>query len=785
MKNLHKIPLLNNNTRAVVSALILQAPLSILMAQGPIFGDRITEFAIRISSENLTVLAESPARSVPAEVAAGPGQFSSIELSVFAPDSLKVTGSKPSLKVQFKSAAPELGLDAGSALVLDNSALDPSYLGQYAAAELAQLMRLPSARAGHTLLTLNNRKMGLYLASEVVNEACVKRVIGDGSGRLFSRSELLAMAQKVTHPSGDRQTNGIASDPSPDSAANAALRTLLAQVPPANNGAPFLAWMTFAQPLLGTVPSLGDYSLHARDSGPCVTFIAGRVTRAFSPDNVEVFLRNNDPILSALMHSGAGRLQLIRTLDEMVATTNLQARLLAKLHDRQSRLRDCLAGPAQLVRFEFNSRLMNERIQNRFSWLRTYLGGLRSHDEKSLASIPYPRSSVTDSTVLTRLPGVNSWDLSEKFRTAYRQAADSNAAGRPEIENVHIVDHKNELISLHSFSTNWVSVDLTTGASAFTNVGFRLKGKSTRQSLRGKPSFTLKFNQFNANQKSARSPKTHYENAIYDPSYLNRYLVSVMFQRAGLPCQRVSFAHVWINDSDYGLYLRVEGATRSLLERELGTSKGRLFEGVRTDLIGMLDPDFDSVSAAGPTITQLQAPLRATLSSNNWSEAARHVDGAKFARYVGLEVLLGLSDGYSFNRNNYRVFEAADAGQLALLPHGADLLDLGRDSGLMPPPDGILTRAMWNSSEGRALYRAQMAELLNRTVDEEAVVTCLAQATVSIQRVLRRTDPFSTSQQMAAAIQLANRLCERRDYLLMHLRENNGHYADAKLRSGN
>ena len=50
------------------------------------------------------------------------------------------------------------------------------------------------------------------------------------------------------------------------------------------------------------------------------------------------------------------------------------------------------------------------------------------------------------------------------------------------------------------------------------------------------------------------------------------------------------------------------------------------------------------------------------------------LDVERLLSFMGLEVLISHHDGYSMDRNNYRIYHDPTSGRLVFLPHGLDLL---------------------------------------------------------------------------------------------------------------
>jgi hypothetical protein len=68
-------------------------------------------------------------------------------------------------------------------------------------------------------------------------------------------------------------------------------------------------------------------------------------------------------------------------------------------------------------------------------------------------------------------------------------------------------------------------------------------------------------------------------NCIQDPSYIRQPLGYLLFKQAGLPYSRCNFARVYVNDTDYGVYLNIEPIKKRHTQNNFnGNDNGNLYE---------------------------------------------------------------------------------------------------------------------------------------------------------------------------------------------------------------
>jgi len=94
---------------------------------------------------------------------------------------------------------------------------------------------------------------------------------------------------------------------------------------------------------------------------------------------------------------------------------------------------------------------------------------------------------------------------------------------------------------------------------------------------------------------------------------------------------------------------------------------------------------------------------------------------------VALEVIQCHWDGYTMNRNNYRLYHDLDSGRMIFMPHGMDQMfgtGEGRgspQSSIIPPMNGFISSAVLGTTEGRMRYLQTLAELRTNVFQVEAI----------------------------------------------------------------
>lgn len=129
----------------------------------------------------------------------------------------------------------------------------------------------------------------------------------------------------------------------------------------------------------------------------------------------------------------------------------------------------------------------------------------------------------------------------------------------------------------------WYSCDVVINGTRFKNVGIRIKGDASLESIANNPnsnrySFKLRFDKYVDNQKCFGLDKLCLNNSCGDSTNMKEALVYDMFQSLDAPAPLYNFASIRVNNEYWGCYLALEAADKSFLERNYGTQTGALYK---------------------------------------------------------------------------------------------------------------------------------------------------------------------------------------------------------------
>ena len=300
---------------------------------------------------------------------------------------------------------------------------------------------------------------------------------------------------------------------------------------------------------------------------------------------------------------------------------------------------------------------------------------------------------------------------------------------------------KTNLELLRRQPRTWARAIFGFGAKTYANVGIHVKGsRGSWQSIDERPSLTLRFDRFIPGQRFQGLDKIHLNNAVEDPSFLNEYLGSHLFQSAGVPNPRAGHAFVRLKDQPRQLYVLKEGFTEDFLARHFESGTGNLYEPEpgpdvcdRLDRKQGIGPDEQS------DLRRLTAAARQADGRRRWAELCRVLQVDRFLSFMAMEVMVGHRDGYCLARNNYRVYHDPGNG-FVFLPHGMDRLFGNPEAAWLPEMSGLVARSIMETTEGQRRYRERFASLLTNVLQVDRLIELINDRAALIQPRLQAAE---------------------------------------------
>ena len=316
-----------------------------------------------------------------------------------------------------------------------------------------------------------------------------------------------------------------------------------------------------------------------------------------------------------------------------------------------------------------------------------------------------------------------------------------------------------------------VKATVREGARVYTNVAVHLKGSAgSFRSVDDKPALTLKFDKFVPEQNFHGLHKISLNNSQQDGTYLSEKIARELFIAAGVPVPRAGHARVELNGRPLGLYVLLEGANRQFLKRYFDEPRGNLYDGGFCRDIGsrlVADCGDDPNNHNG-----LKA-LRAAVRDGSYAKLEKALDIDRFLTMVALETILGHWDGYSMNKNNWRIYHDLKFNRMVFIPHGLDqLLGKGRDfdpDGIVPQNvQGEVTRAVLATREGDRRYHELLPRICTNIFKADELTARIDEIVARVSAELAETDPQTARAFQKRSSVLKQRIARRADGLNQH-----------------
>jgi hypothetical protein len=248
----------------------------------------------------------------------------------------------------------------------------------------------------------------------------------------------------------------------------------------------------------------------------------------------------------------------------------------------------------------------------------------------------------------------------------------------------------------------------------YEEVAVKLKGAAgSFRDIDDKPAFTLNLDRFRRGQEFHGLEKLHLNNSVQDDTWLNELLASELMAAGGVPAPRVTHARVWLNGRDLGLYVLKEGFDKRFLARHFEDPDGNLYDGgFCQDVDSPLEKDSGKGPDDGSDLTALVEACRDPEPASRFARLADRVDVEAFVTFMAMELCTGHWDGYSLNRNNYRLYFDPNSKKAHFLPHGMDQLFQDPDAPVLEYPNALVAEAVMRNPEWRLRFRRRLVELL-------------------------------------------------------------------------
>ena len=223
------------------------------------------------------------------------------------------------------------------------------------------------------------------------------------------------------------------------------------------------------------------------------------------------------------------------------------------------------------------------------------------------------------------------------------------------------------------------------------NVGFRLRGNTSRYSL--KKSFKISFNEYVSGRKYQGVKKLNLNGQHNDPTMIREKLFYDLWKKSGMVQRRTCFVKVFINNAYYGLYTNLEEMDKQWLTLVYPDNSGNLYKCTYpADLDFISDNQEAYKNLQNSTVTggrvyeletnttaddytrlaQLITKLNQQPNSQFVVNISQILNVDKYLKSLALDVATGNWDNYSYNKNNYYLYDNPKDAKFDYIAYDAD-----------------------------------------------------------------------------------------------------------------
>ncbi len=304
----------------------------------------------------------------------------------------------------------------------------------------------------------------------------------------------------------------------------------------------------------------------------------------------------------------------------------------------------------------------------------------------------------------------------------------------------------------------YVKANVRVGDFVLTNIGLRLKGQATYQSIDKRPGLTLKFNEFVKGQELMGRTKVLLNTSLQDPSCIAPVVAGEIFRAAKVPAPRSTFARVELNGRDLGLYALTEAANKDFLSDYFKKTKGNLYEGNNNDILDKLEKDSGDEATDQADVKALAAAVKDPDPAQRWKRLLPLLDVDRFIAMAAVEAMIWHHDGYTMEHNNYRIYHDPGTGQMVFIVHGLDEIFSKADGSLTPDWKGLVAKSVLGTPEGKRRYAETLSRLAGETFKAEALLKRVDELAGVVRPAL---DPTATKSFDSAVSALRERITKR------------------------
>jgi spore coat protein CotH len=302
------------------------------------------------------------------------------------------------------------------------------------------------------------------------------------------------------------------------------------------------------------------------------------------------------------------------------------------------------------------------------------------------------------------------------------ERSDDFFSAKEPVPTLKIELEKGQLDLLKKDPRKYVRATIRNGTTVYRDVGLHLKGAAgSFRNWDDKPALTINSDKFKKNQSFNGMDKFHLNNSVQDGSFFNELIASDLFNACKVPAPRCTHAIVELNGRKVGLYLVKEGFDQSFLARHFERTDGNLYDG---GFLRDIDQELELDSGKPCEWADLNALTKACREHDHAKRLAamdKHLDLDRFVAYWVIEVLTCDWDGYTRNRNNYRIYKDPKTEKFVFFAHGKDQLFGNTGDALIHGWGGLCARRLFETDAGRKRYTETLKSVFAKQFDIKTI----------------------------------------------------------------
>jgi len=218
------------------------------------------------------------------------------------------------------------------------------------------------------------------------------------------------------------------------------------------------------------------------------------------------------------------------------------------------------------------------------------------------------------------------------------------------------------------------------------NIGIRLKGSTSLQPLKQKPSMKIKFNWSDAlkGQRFLGLKNMTLHSLTQDNSLVHEIGAYRLYNAMGVVAPSTGWAEVFVNGKSKGVYVNVETPDDIFLSKRFKDPTQHLYEGAAFNDLkpgndNGLENDGKFTVDEGWAATPNKADLTALIEAANvsapkawWDGLAKRIDRTALVKMFAVDNFIGHWDGYSGPIINNYYLRSNSKGVFTMLPWGTD-----------------------------------------------------------------------------------------------------------------